>query len=116
MLELRALMLHMYYYLFVAVDAKCSNRRPYYYLFVASWRRVMWLVSMFDQPALFERSCVRRVLMSKSNPPTLLSCVLFFPDYDLLELYFLYFSAISVETPSSNVVSSKRKKTDAFPS
>ena len=69
----------------------------------------MWFVPMFDQPALFERSCVRRVLMSKSNPPTLLSYV-FFPDYDLLKLYFLYFSVISIKTPSSNVVSSKRKK------
>jgi len=110
MLELRALMLHMYYYLFVAVDAKCSNRRPYYYLFVASWRRVVWFVPMFDQSALFERSCVRRVLMSKSNTPTLLPRVIFFSDYDILGLYFLYFSAISIETTSSNVVSSKRRK------
>ena len=34
--------------------------------------------SQSDQSKLFDWSCVRRVLMSQSNPPMLLSCFFFF--------------------------------------
>ena len=79
----------------------------------------MCCVTCVDVPIrpakLFEWSCVRRGLMSKSNPLMLLSCVSFlFTDYSLSGLYFCIFSAILIEMHLSSVV--RLKKNLLYPS
>ena len=82
----------------------------------ASWRCCVTCVDVPIRPAkLFEWSCVRRGLMSQSNPLMLLSCVSFlFTDYSLSGLYFCIFSAILIEMHLSSVV--RLKKNLLYPS